>query len=99
MINESEMKTKKEKKKKEKWNLCVSQTCLALKWRNKNKCGLRRAHLCILSKNVLREREKRKAKVFRGEEGLLCKSFHLFKILQEGRRKKARASSAKGFKV
>ena len=47
----------------------------------------------------LRKWERRKARVFGGEEGLLCKSFHLFKILQEGRRKKARASSAKGFKV
>ena len=37
--------------------------------------------------------------VFEGEKGLLCKSFHLFKIFQEGRRKNARASSAKGFKV
>ena len=46
----------------------------------------------------LRERE-RKARVFGGEEGLLCKSFHLLKILQEGGRKKARASSEKGFKV
>ena len=68
--------------------------------RNKTKCGLRRAHLCILSKNnFLRERERRKARVFGGEEGLLCKSFHLFKILQEGRRKKTRTSSTKGFKV
>ena len=68
--------------------------------RNKTKCGLRRAHLCILSRNsFLRERERRKARVFGGEEGLLCKSFHLFKILQEGRRKKARTSSIKGFKV
>ena len=50
---------------------------------------------CILSKNVIREWERRKARVFGGEEGLLCKSFYLFKILQEGRRKKARASSAK----
>ena len=47
----------------------------------------------------LREWERRKARVFGGEEGLLCKSFHLFKILQEGRRKKARASSANGLKV
>ena len=37
--------------------------------------------------------------VFEGEKGLLCKSFHLFKIFQEGIRKNARASSAKGFKV
>ena len=41
----------------------------------------------------------REARVFGGEEGLLCKSFHVFKILQEGRKKKARASSAKRFKV
>ena len=47
----------------------------------------------------LREWERRKARVFEEEDGLLCKSYHLFKILQEGRRKKARASSAKGFKV
>ena len=46
-------------------------------------------------KRFLREWERRKARVFRGEDGLLCKSFHLFKILQEGRRKKARVSSAK----
>ena len=50
-------------------------------------------------KTFLRERERRKARVFGGEEGFLCKSFHLFKILQEGRRKKVRASSAKGFTV
>ena len=44
-------------------------------------------------------RVEREDRVFGGEEGLLCKSFHLFKILQEERRKKSRASSAKGFKV
>ena len=64
--------------------------------RNKTKCGLRRAHLCILSKNVF-EREGDRG--FGGEEEFFCKSFHLFKILQEGIRKKVRASSAKGFKV
>ena len=53
----------------------------------------------FLAKTFLREWERRKARVFGGEEGLLCKSFHLFKVLQEERRKKARASSAKGFKV
>ena len=49
-----------------------------------------------IAKNVLRERG-RKARAFGGEEGLLCKSFHLCKILQEGRRKKedARESDLK----
>ena len=47
----------------------------------------------------LRAKWEREARVFGGEKGLLCKSFNLFKILQEGRRKKAMASSAKGFKV
>ena len=50
-------------------------------------------------KPFLREWERRKTRVFGGEDGLLCKSFHLFKILQERRKKKTRASSAKGFKV
>ena len=51
-----------------------------------------------LSKTVFERWEGRKARVF-GEGGLLCKSFNLFKILQERSRKKARASSAKRFKV
>ena len=53
-----------------------------------------------LGKNVFESKvREREARVFGGEEGLLCKSFHLFKILQEERRKKARTSSAKEFKV
>ena len=39
---------------------------------------------------------EREARVFGGEEGLLCKSFNLFKILQEGRRKKARPRCQNG---
>ena len=55
--------------------------------------------LCIWAKMCLRAKCEREARFFGGEEGLLCKSFHLFKILQEGRRKKGRASIAKGFKT
>ena len=55
--------------------------------------------LRIWAKKCLRAKLERKARIFGGEEELLCKSFHLFKILQEERRKKARTSSAKGFKV
>ena len=65
--------------------------------RNKIKCGLRRAHLGIWAKMCLRGKGEREARVLE-IVGDWCKSFHLFKILQEGRRKKARASSAKGLR-
>ena len=39
-------------------------------------------------KTFLRERERRKARVFGGEEGLLCKSFHCSRSFKrkEGKR-------------
>ena len=54
--------------------------------------------LCICAKMCLRAKRKREARVLE-EEGDCGVILHLFKILQEGRRKKARASSAKRFKV
>ena len=41
-----------------------SQTWPYTKMRNKTKCGLRRAHLCIWEKMFLREWERRKRKGF-----------------------------------
>ena len=61
MINESEMKTKKEKKKKRN-EICVQgKHGLTLKMRNKTKYGLRRAHFVPLGKNVFESKVREKS--------------------------------------
>ena len=69
--------------------ICVqAKHGLTLKWRNKTKCGLRRAHLCILSEMSFESKCGRKARVLQEELFLVGDHPHFwFPSDQGGRRK------------
>ena len=67
--------------------------------RNKTKCGLRRAHLCILSKNVFESKErKEKARVLeRSDFG--GRSSYLWCISDQEKRRRLGLQVQRDFKV